>query len=90
MSDESFAEVVYRWHQVMFRLDELDETEAVGMTVEEANALEAERVELQRELQAVEGRLGQAQLGGLRASHELDRAYARQMRQMEEEAEDNS
>lgn len=90
MSDESFAQVVYRWHEIMFRLDELDETEAVGMTEDEASALARERAALQQEIAEVEGRLGQARVGGLRASHELDRSYAQLMRQMSEETEDDS
>jgi hypothetical protein len=89
VSDEqSFAQVVYRWHEIMFRLDELDETEAVGMTEDESSALAGERASLQRELEAVEGQLGQARVSGLRASHELDRSYARLMRQVDEETED--
>jgi len=88
VSDESFSEVVYRWHTIMFRLDELDEAEATGMTEDEARALEAEHVELRRELAAVEASLGQARVSGLRAAHESDQAYDRQRRQIEEEAED--
>lgn len=89
MSDEqSFAQIVYRWHEIMFRLDELDETEAVGMTEDEANALAGERRALQQELARVEGHLGQGRVCGLRTSHELDRSYARLMRQVDEESED--
>lgn len=88
MSDESFAQFVYRWHEIMFRLDELDETEAVGMTEDEASALAGERDALQQELRSVEGQLGNARVSGLRASHELDRSYAQLMRQMDEEAEE--
>lgn len=90
MSDEpTFADVVYAWHRIMFRLDELDETEAVGMTEEEANAVAGERSALQQELAQVEERLGRAKVQGLRASHELDRAYDRQRRAMDEEAEED-
>jgi hypothetical protein len=79
-------DVAYRWHQIMFRLDELDETVATGMTEDEAGALDDERASLLRELQAVEGRLGTQNSAALRAAHEHDRAYARQRRQIDEEA----
>ncbi len=87
MSDETFADVVYRWHRIMFRIDELDEAEATGMTEDEARALEAEHRALRLELAAVEARLGQARVSGLRTDHESDRAYDRQRRQIDEEAE---
>lgn len=91
MSDEpTFTDVVYAWHRIMFRLDELDETEAVGMTEDEASALAAERAALQQELAEVEAQLGHARVSGLRASHELDRAYDRQRRQMDEEGEEGA
>ena len=82
----SIEDVIYRWHQIMFRLDELDEMVVTGLTEEEAGALDDERAGLGRELAAVEAHLGAASVGRLRAGHEHDRAYARQMRQMDEEA----
>ena len=85
MSDETFEGIVYRWHQLMFRLDEMEEMAASGMTEEEAGAFDRERDEIATELRALETRLGQARISGLRADHERDRAYAQQMRQMEEE-----
>lgn len=85
MSDETVPEVIYRWHQVMFRLDEMDEVVAAGVTEEEAGNFDAERSALERELSEVEGRLGVSRVARLRASHELDRAYARQMREQDEE-----
>lgn len=85
MSEESVTEIIYRWHQVMFRLDEMDEMIAAGVTEDEAGNFDAERSDLQRELSEVEGRLGVARVARLKASHELDRAYARQMRELDEE-----
>ena len=87
MSDETFEDVVYRWHKLMFRLDEMAEMAASGMTEEEAVAFEREREEIASELQALEARLGQARVSGLHAGHERDRAYAQQVRQIDEEAE---
>jgi hypothetical protein len=87
VSDETFADVVYRWHQIMFRLDELDETLATGMTEEESRSLEAEQQALRSEIASVEEKLGQAKVSGLRSGHEHDRAYDRQRRQMEAENE---
>ncbi len=69
----------------MFRLDEMDEIAATGMTEEEAAAFERQREEVGSELRILEARLGQAQVSGLRVGHEHDRAYARQARQIEEE-----
>lgn len=86
MSEESFSDVVYRWHKLMFRLDEMEETAATGLTEEEAQAFEREREEIANELRSLEARLGQAHVSGLRAGHERDRAYARQMRQIDEES----
>lgn len=85
MSDETVTEVIYRWHQIMFRLDEMDEIVMTGLTEEEAANFDAERSDLQRELTDLEQRLGVARVGRLKASHETDRAYARQMRQIDEE-----
>jgi hypothetical protein len=81
----TLEELVYRWHQVMFRLDEIDEMLATGLTEDEAGALDAERANHDRELAAIEGQLGDASVTRLRRGHELDQAYARQMRQMDEE-----
>lgn len=85
MSEETVTEVIYRWHQIMFRLDEMDETVVRGVTEDEAANFDAERADLQRELAEAESRLGLARVSRLKASHELDSAYARQMRQMDEE-----
>jgi hypothetical protein len=85
VSEETFEEVVYRWHELMFRLDELDELGAAGITEEEAAGFDRERQASKTELERLESRLGQASVSGLRAGHERDRAYAQQMRQMDEE-----
>ena len=85
MGEDTITEVIYRWHQIMFRLDEMDETIAAGLTEEEVGNLDAERADLKHELSEVETRLGVARVARLRASHELDRAYARQMRELDEE-----
>ena len=79
--------LVYRWHELMFRLDDLDEVAASGMDDQEASAFDRERGEIVVELSAIEARLGDALVPGLRAGHERDRAYARQVRQIEEESE---
>ena len=86
MNDETFSDVVYSWHKLMFRLDEMEETAATGLTEEEAQAFEREREEIANELRSLEARLGQAQVSGLRAAHDRDRAYAQQVRQIEEES----
>lgn len=78
--------MVYRWHQLMFRQDELDEMVVTGLTEDEAGALDAERARIGRELVAIEGFLGAASVARLKAAHEHDQAYARQRRQMDEEA----
>jgi hypothetical protein len=85
MADQSVTEVIYRWHQIMFRLDEMDETVAAGVTEDEAGNFDAEGADLRREIGEIERRLGVARVARLRASHELDRAYARQIRELEEE-----
>ena len=81
----TLEELVYRWHQIMFRLDEIDEMLVTGLTEDEAGALDTERAGLESELSRLEAALGGASVTRLRGAHELDRAYARQMRQMEEE-----
>jgi hypothetical protein len=86
--DDSLADVRYRWHQVMFRLDEMDEIAAHGVPEEEAAAFEAERNALSHELLLrLEPQLGPPEVERLRLAHERDRAYARQVRQIEEEGE---
>ena len=85
MSDETFESVVYRWHELMFRLDEMDEAAATGMAEDEVPAFDKERAAIAAELLALEARLGTARVSGLQAGHERDRAYARQLRQIEEE-----
>ena len=87
--DDPLADARYRWHQVMFRLDELDELAASGVTEDEVAAFEAERTALSHELLLrLEPQLGPAEVEELRLAHERDRAYARQVRQMEEEADE--
>jgi hypothetical protein len=84
LSDDNVGDVMYRWHQIMFRLDEMDEIVVTGLTEDESAAFEAEHVELRREVLELETRLGVARVGRLKAAHELDRAYARQAREEEE------
>lgn len=87
--DDPLADVRYRWHQVMFRLDEMDEISANGVAEEEAAAFEAERTALSHELLLrLEPQLGPAEVEQLRLAHDRDRAYARQVRQMEEEGDE--
>ena len=87
--DDPLAEIRYRWHQVMFRLDEMDEIAARGLVEEEAAAFEAERNALSHELLLrLEPQLGPAEVERLRLAHERDRAYAAQLRQMEEEGDE--
>lgn len=87
--DDPLADIRYRWHQVMFRLDEMDEISANGLPEEEAAAFEAERTALSHELLLrLEPRLGPAEVERLRLAHERDRAYAHQVRQIEEEEAD--
>jgi len=69
----------------MFRLDEMDEIAATGMAEEETEAFDGERAAIAAELLRLEARLGEAEVSGLRAGHERDRAYAQQVRQIEEE-----
>ena len=78
--------VIYRWHQIMFRLDEMDEMMVIGLTEDEVDAIDAERRSLAEELRRLEAQLGGASVDQLRNAHEHDRAYARQKRQMDEEA----
>ncbi|HET7292702.1 MAG TPA: hypothetical protein VFM88_09765 [Vicinamibacteria bacterium] len=85
MTEEAFSDVVYRWHELMFRLDEMEETAASGVTEDEAQAFERERAEIQEELRGIEARLGEARVSTLRSGHEHDRAYAQQVRQIEDE-----
>lgn len=87
--DDPIVDTRYRWHQVMFRLDEMDEISANGLAEEEAAAFEAERTALSHELLLrLEPRLGPAEVECLRLAHERDRAYAHQVRQMEEETDE--
>jgi hypothetical protein len=87
MSEEpNLGDVAYRWHQIMFRLDEMDEMVTIGLTEDEADSIDEERLALVEELKRVEARLGAASVERLRSGHENDRAYARQKRQMDEEA----
>ena len=87
MSEESsHGDVVYRWHQIMFRLDEMDEMVTIGLTEDEAGSIDEERAALAAELRRVEAQLDGASVERLRSGHENDRAYARQKRQMDEEA----
>ena len=87
MSEDNVNEAVYRWHQIMFRLDEMEEMVERGLTEEEQAAFDVERRGLGEELAVIEARLGSARLLRLKSSHESDRAYARQMRAMEEESD---
>jgi len=87
MSEEpGLSDVVYRWHQIMFRLDEMDEMVTIGLTEDEAGSIDEERSALAGELKQVEAQLGAASVARLHRGHENDRAYARQKRQMDEEA----
>jgi len=87
MSEEpSLSDVIYRWHQIMFRLDEMDEMVTIGLTEDEAGSIAEEGAALAQELKQVETQLGAARVERLRNGHEHDRAYARQRRQMDEEA----
>lgn len=87
MSEEpSLRDIIYRWHQIMFRLDELDEMVTIGLTEDEAGSIDEERAALAGELKRVEAQLGAPGVDGLRNGHEHDRAYARQKRQVDEEA----
>lgn len=71
----------------MFRHDEMDALAACGMDEDEAIAFDRERGEIVEKLSALVARLEEAVVSALRAGHERDRAYARQLRQIEEETE---
>jgi hypothetical protein len=55
MSEEpSLSDVIYRWHQIMFRLDEMDEMVTIGLTEDEAGSIAEEGAALAQELKQVE------------------------------------
>ena len=61
MNEEpSLSDVIYRWHQIMFRLDEMDEMVTIGLTEDEAGSIDEERSALAGELKQVEAQLGAA------------------------------
>lgn len=81
-------EAVYRWHQIVWRLDDLDRQSADGLPVDEVAAFDAERTALRAEIERLEEALGAELSARLRRSHEADRAYRRQLEEMDgEEAE---
>jgi hypothetical protein len=88
VSEDNVNDVVYRWHQLMFRLDELDEIAEAGVPEEEQAAHHDERERITREIGEIEAGLGTARVARLRSAHESDRAYARQMREMEGEGDE--
>jgi hypothetical protein len=69
----------------MWRLHDLDEHEARGLPVDEVRAHDAAREALVEELGRLEAKLGAAEADRLRRDHERDRAYWRQLHEMESE-----
>ena len=77
---------VYRWHQLVWRLDELHVQSADGLPVEDVAAFDSERATLLAEIARLEDALGPERSARLRRGHEADRAYRRQLDEMEEDA----
>jgi hypothetical protein len=75
----------YRWHQIVWRLDELDRLSADGVPVDEVASFDAERAALSAEAARIEGILGPEASARLRRSHTADRAYRRQLEEMDGE-----
>ena len=84
-SGDDEASAVYRWHQVVWRLDELDRLSADGLPIDEVAAFDAERADLAAEAAGIEAALGPEASSRLRRSHAADRAYRRQLEEMDGE-----
>jgi hypothetical protein len=76
---------VYRWHQVVWRMDELDRLSADGLPEDEVAAFDAERSALGAEAALLEETLGPETSARLRRSHAADRAYRLQLEEMDSE-----
>lgn len=83
MSGRGSADELYRWHELMWRLHDLDEHEAHGLPEDEVHAHDATRDALVEELGRLEAALGAEEVARLRRAHERDRAYRRQLHEME-------
>ena len=79
------AAAAYRWHTIVWRLDELDRLSADGLPVDEVAAFDAERAALGAEAARIEEALGPEISTRLRRSHAADRAYRRQLEEMDGE-----
>ena len=78
-------EAVYRWHQIVWQLDGLDRQSADGLPEDEVAGFDAERAALQAEIARIEETLGPERTSRLRRDHEADRAYRRQLEEMDAE-----
>jgi hypothetical protein len=88
MTSGDDPEAVYRWHQLVWRLDDLDRRSADGLPVDEVASFDAEREALGAEIARIEKALGPEASTLLRRSHQADRAYRRQLEEMDAEEEE--
>lgn len=85
MPGRDSSNALYRWHELMWRLHDLDEHEAHGLPQDEVEAHDATRGALVEELGRLEGALGAEEVARLRQAHERDRAYRRQLHELDSE-----
>ena len=84
-SGEDGPAAAYRWHQIAWRVDELDRLSANGLPLEEVAGFDAERAALDAEAARIEEALGPEASNNLRRSHAANRAYRRQLEEMDGE-----
>jgi hypothetical protein len=84
MELENARDTIYRWHQLMWRLDEVDELSYNGVVEDEAVGFETERAAIREELAKIEAGILRDDVTRLHEAHATDRAYREQLREMEE------